>query len=194
MSVNQESVDSLRLEKQRAFDKLYDQYKQQSFYHSFHQYGNTSNNLKQQENQLKRENSKLINIQGDLDTLRQQLLLSNNEFYLRNNQIKILKTVFIFLVLTIGNIIIHKSNIITTFNLYIIQLILTIIFAIILINQALWNNKRMTNDFRIFSWDTTSETSSEEEIKPEEEVLKCIPKPQTKISSETNKTKINIYI
>lgn len=194
MSVNQESVDSLRLEKQRAFDKLYDQYKQQSFYHSFHQYGNTSNNLKQQENQLKRENSKLINIQGDLDTLRQQLLLSNNEFYLRNNQIKILKTVFIFLVLTIGNIIIHKSNIITTFNLYIIQLILTIIFAIILINQALWNNKRMTNDFRIFSWDTTSETSSEEEIKPEEEVLKCIPKPKTKISSETNKTKINIYI
>jgi hypothetical protein len=192
MAVSQEGIDNIRLEKQQAFDKLYDQYRNQSFYHSFHEYGNSNNGLKLQENQLKKDRNKLVNIQSDLDTLRQQLLLSNNEYYLRSNQIQILKTVFIFLVLTLGNIIIHKSNFITTFNLYIIQLVLTIIFGIILLNQALWNKKRMTNDFRVFNWDISSETSSEE-IKPEEEVLKCIPKP-SKVQGETNKTKINIII
>lgn len=197
--IQQEKVDELRNEKQKAFDQLYDSYKNHSFYHSFHQYGNNGTNklLNLQNSQLRSNDRKLQNISGDIDTLRQQTLLSNNEFYLRNNQIKILKSVFYFLLLTLGNIILHKLQIIPTPILYIVQLGLTVVFAIIMVNQAMWNSKRMTNNFNTFNWQISSETGSESEETKPEEVLKCRPRPTTEtklVSSEINKTKINIIV
>lgn len=198
--INQDKIDQLRMEKQNAFDTLFDKYKTHSFYHSFHQYGNKGNEklLDLQTNQLKSNTLKLKNLNSDINTLTKQTLISNNEFYYRNNQIKILKTVFYFLLLTLGNIILHKMEFIPTNVLYFLQLIITIIFAIILISQSYWNNKRSLNDFNVFNWEITSEISAEKSEEAEEEVKKCIPKTEESRTeepiSETNKTKINIYI
>jgi hypothetical protein len=193
--IKQDKIDSLRMEKQNAFDSLYDKYKTHSFYHSFHEYGNKGNDklLNYQEKQLNSNKMKLRNLDSDINTLTKQTKISKNEFLYRNNQIKILKTVFYFLLLTLGNIILHKMNIIPTKILYLIQLILTLIFGIILLTQSYWNNKRMVNDFNVFNWDIN--ISSSEEILPEEEIKKCTPETKSEvITSETNKTKINIYI
>lgn len=184
---SEEIVNNLRMEKQNAFDSLYEKYKLSSFYHSFQNLGNHDKMLNLQQNLTLVNNQKIRNIQSDLDTLEKQLLLSNNEFFLRNNQIRILKVVFYFLLLTLGNIVLHKSELIPTKVLYIIQLVLTIVFAIILIVQIKWNNLRDKNDFRRFNWEIPSETSSE--TLPEEK--NCIPNSESTLKS---KTKLNIII
>jgi hypothetical protein len=190
---SEENIDNLRMEKQNAFDSLYEKYKLSSFYHSFNNLGNQNHLLNLQEKNMVSNKTKLKNIQSDIDTLEKQVLLSNNEFFLRENQIKILKVVFYFLLLTLGNIILHKTDIIPTNILYILQILLTIIFGIILVVQAKWNRIRNINDFRIFNWDISSETTPGSE---EETIIKCRPKTETKSEtiSENSKTKINIII
>lgn len=125
-----------------------------------------------------KENEKLVNMTSDLVTIEKQIQLSENEFKKRSEQVFLLKTIFIILSLTVGNLIGLRSNWYPAYISYIIQAILIVFLGLMIYNSVRWDNKRTSTEFNIFNWQSpiSQETSSEET--PAEELLaqtkKCI--------------------
>jgi hypothetical protein len=139
-----------------------------------------------------KEKEKLINISSDLVTIEKQIQLSENEFKKRSEQIFLLKSVFIVLSLTVGNLIGVRSQWYPNYVAYIIQAILVLFLGLMIYNSVRWDNKRSSTEFNIFNWQSPikQETSSEEETASEEllaQTKKCITSEgQIKALSQTN--------
>lgn len=126
-----------------------------------------------------KENEKLVNMTSDLVTIEKQIQLSENEFKKRSEQVFLLKTIFIILSLTVGNLIGLRSQWYPTYISFIIQAILVIFLGLMIYNSVRWDNKRTSTEFNIFNWQSpiNQEEASSEET-PGEELLaqtkKCI--------------------
>lgn len=126
--------------------------------------------LEVQEKSYKTEKNKLENLSSDLATLEKQIQLSENEFKRRSEQVFLLKTIFIILSLTIGNLIGLKSNLYPNMIGGIIQGILIIFLGLMIYNSIYWDNKRSNTEFNIFNWQ--SPINQEETPAEEEQLLK----------------------
>jgi len=125
------------------------------------------------------EKNKLENITSDIFTIEKQIQLSENEFKKRSEQIFLLKTIFIILSLTVGNLIGLRSNWYPAYVSYIIQGILIVFLGLMIYNSYRWDNKRTSTEFNIFNWQSPiNQEEAHSEETPAEELLaqtkKCI--------------------
>jgi hypothetical protein len=164
-------IEELKSDKQKALEALSMDYNDatNNFNFSLNDSIKSEMLLELQEKSFKTEKNKLENLTYDLATLEKQIQLSENEFKRRSQQVFLLKSIFIILSLTIGNLIGLKSNLYPNMIGGIIQAILIIFLGLMIYNMVYWDNKRSNTEFNIFSWQSPI---NQEETPAEEQLLK----------------------
>jgi hypothetical protein len=171
-------IEELKSDKQRALEALSMDYNDVTNNYNFAIKDKLKSEmlLTVQQQSFDKERDKLDNLTSDLVTLEKQIQLSENEFKKRSEQVFLLKTIFVFLSLTIGNLIGLRSNFYPNIVGYTIQIVLVIFMGLLIYNSIYWDNKRSSTQFNVFNWQSPTqqeETPSEEQLL-KESTKKCI--------------------
>jgi hypothetical protein len=171
-------IEELKSDKQRALEALSMDYNDVTNNYNFAIKDKLKSEmlLTVQQQSFDKERDKLDNLTSDLVTLEKQIQLSENEFKKRSEQVFLLKTIFVILSLTIGNLIGLRSNFYPNIVGYTIQIVLVIFMGLLIYNSIYWDNKRSSTQFNVFNWQSPTqqeETPSEEQLL-KETTKKCI--------------------
>jgi hypothetical protein len=176
-------IEELKSDKQRALEALSATYNDTTNNFNFALKDKIKSDMlfEVQNRSFTKEQEKLENITSDLATINKQIELSENEFKRSSQQVFLLKTIFIILSLTVGNLIGLKAGFYPNSIGIFIEVVLVLFLVLMLYNNYSWNSLRSSDEFNIFNWVSpikTEETPSEELL----ETKKCRTADGTKLT------------
>lgn len=160
-------INELKSDKQRALEALSADYNSITDNYNFTLQDKIKSEMlyEVQNSSYRKEQEKLENITSDLATINKQIELSENEFKRSSQQVFILKTVFIVLSLTVGNLVGLRMGLYPNTVGILVEVILVLFLGLMIYNNVSWNKMRSSSEFNIFNWVSPikqEETPSEE--------------------------------